>query len=520
MNMDIDHFPPDEQGTATPGRRPAEDDDTEKAEDNIENKKKKIVNVIVNEPTLELDTYIGNYSGHTKVDRLVFIAERCPPLSIEAYRLALVEIRTDLNVGQYGKVLGKLNAALRDRNQLVEPVDEKWVSDSKHIYKERLERLERELKEYKVNLIKESIRMGHNDLGDHHYNAGELDQALKCYMRTKDYCTFAKHVIEMNFNVAQVCLEMNNFAHVTTYITKAENTPEAVDPKHLTASKLKCMSGLVNLEGGKYKRAALDFLQVSFALGSEFSRVIAPNDVAIYGGLCALATFDRVELKAKVFDNTEFRQYLELEPQIRELLQGFYHSKYSLCLEVLAKLKNDFHLDIWLHGHVDELYRKIRRKALVQYFHPFLAVDLKRMARAFGTSVTELEEELRVLIVAKEINARIDSHSKASRLSSTSLFPKQFQTLIAALQILRLQNADQRSIIFERSLAMGIDYQIQLRHTLLRMKLVRSDLLVKESTNDRSRRNIMFPSSGSIAASGSSRSDPRPDSKDPMIVDA
>lgn len=33
-------------------------------------------------------------------------------------------------------------------------------------------------------------------------------------------------------------------------------------------------------------------------LGNNYSEVIAAQDVATYGGLCALASFDRAELKA------------------------------------------------------------------------------------------------------------------------------------------------------------------------------------------------------------------------------
>lgn len=36
------------------------------------------------------------------------------------------------------------------------------------------ERLEGDLTTYKANLVKESIRMGHNDLGDFFYAAGDL----------------------------------------------------------------------------------------------------------------------------------------------------------------------------------------------------------------------------------------------------------------------------------------------------------------------------------------------------------
>lgn len=42
----------------------------------------------------------------------------------------------------------------------------------------------------------------------------------------------------------------------------------------------------------------LQLLEVGPELANHYSEVIAPQDVATYGGLCALATFDRTELKA------------------------------------------------------------------------------------------------------------------------------------------------------------------------------------------------------------------------------
>lgn len=41
----------------------------------------------------------------------------------------------------------------------------------------------------------------------------------------------------------------------------------------------------------------LQFVETSFELGNNYTDVIAPQDVATYGGLCALASFDRAELK-------------------------------------------------------------------------------------------------------------------------------------------------------------------------------------------------------------------------------
>jgi hypothetical protein len=50
--------------------------------------------------------------------------------------------------------------------QLLESVD--------HAAAQKQERLESELHSHKTNLIKESIRLGHNDLGDFFYNRGDL----------------------------------------------------------------------------------------------------------------------------------------------------------------------------------------------------------------------------------------------------------------------------------------------------------------------------------------------------------
>jgi len=47
-----------------------------------------------------------------------------------------------------------------------------------------------------------------------------------------------------------------------------------------------------------------------------------------------------------------------------------------------------------------------------QYFSPYMSVDLHRMASAFNTSVSSLEDELTHLILDGQISARIDSHAK------------------------------------------------------------------------------------------------------------
>ena len=289
---------------------------------------------------MDLESYLTNYTGVTRLKRLAFIASASPALKAEALRLAVDEVKRTTNTAQYAELLAIAGDALKR--------DDAWVDaeDKKAVHK--LERLENELNNHKTSLVKESIRMGHNDLGDFHSERGDFAAALKCYVRTRDYCTTSKHIITMCLNVIRVSVRtcatshprrhhslhplepsshrlltarssdqvhMGNFTHVANYITKAESTPDTSDAVVLTG-QLKVAAGLAHLEGKKYKQAARKFLEASPELGTSFSDVISQQDVATYGGLCALASYDRAELKSKLIDNSPFRAFLELVPEV------------------------------------------------------------------------------------------------------------------------------------------------------------------------------------------------------------
>uniref|UniRef100_A0A7S4BKE0 26S proteasome regulatory subunit Rpn7 N-terminal domain-containing protein n=1 Tax=Chrysotila carterae TaxID=13221 RepID=A0A7S4BKE0_CHRCT len=159
------------------------------------------------------------------------------------------------------------------------------------------------------------LQMGHNDLAEFHCDRGDFTTALKCFVRTRDYCTTTKHTVSMCLNVIKISIHMGNFTHVSNYVTKAESTPSGSDA--LLTSQLKIAAGLTHLSGKKYKLAARKFLEVNADLGSGFNEVASSQDVALYGSLCALAAFDRQELKAKLIDNSAFRTLLELFPECR-----------------------------------------------------------------------------------------------------------------------------------------------------------------------------------------------------------
>jgi COP9 signalosome complex subunit 1 len=257
------------------------------------------------------------------------------------------------------------------------------------------------------------------DLAEHYYKCGDYDNALKCYTRIRDYCTSPKHLLDQCLDAINVGFQMRNYSTVQAYISKAQNAPDGSD-KDAIASKLKATAAVHSLVTGKYAAAAADFLQVGPDLGSTYNevftslylsnpQVLSANDIAVYGGLCALAAFDREDLKTRLLDNTDFKSYLELEPHIREAAQSFYSARYSVTLDILDRHRPDFIVDIFLSSHVDTLYKEIRQKALVQAFNPYSTLELATLSSLFSTPVPDLAVEMVQLIEHGKIKARLDS---------------------------------------------------------------------------------------------------------------
>lgn len=433
-------------------------------------------NYVVDNPSLDLEAYANSYTGLAKLYRLMYIIEHCPSLRLEALKMAISYVMTTYNVNMYQLLHQKLaetmtapslpDVAVQSTSQDVPTMDTLWMETRTKKAALKLEKLDNDLKNYKSNSIKESIRRGHDDLGDHYLDCGDLSHALKCYSRARDYCTSGKHVVNMCLNVIKVSVYLQNWSHVLSYVAKAESTPDfsdsqSKDSNQVIATILKCAAGLAELATKKYKSAAKHFLQANLD-HCDFPEMLSANNVAMYGGLCALATFDRHELQKNVIFSSSFKLFLELEPQLRDIIFKFYESKYASCLKLLDEIKDNLLLDMYIAPHVNVLYTLIRNRALIQYFSPYLSADMHKMAVAFNRTVSALEDELMQLILDGQIQARIDSHNK----------------------ILYAKDVDQRSTTFKKSLEMGKEYQRRTRMLILRAAVLKNKIHVKVFSTD------------------------------------
>ena len=241
--------------------------------------------------------------------------------------------------------------------------------------------------------------MGYDDLGQHYHLIGDLSSAVTAFAKMREFSTSPSHITTITLRLIHASIEQGHWHAVESNASRLR--PSARDalmagqkpkpqsqsqPPELYAGKLSASMGLARLHTNNYRLAANEFLSTDPALASAkfdpstpsvgaspeeetFHEVLTPNDIAIYGSLCALASMSREELQTHLLSNTSFRNFLELEPHVRRAVAFFVASKFSACLEILEDYKVDWMLDIHLQPHIPTIYQRVRSKAI--YFPPF-----------------------------------------------------------------------------------------------------------------------------------------------------
>lgn len=79
--------------------------------------------------------------------------------------------------------------------------------------------------------------MAHRDLGDHLRSTGNLQEALKYYIKTRDHCSTSEHVVEMCISVIEVSLDLKEYHAISAYVSKAEGLLDSFNPLAAASSK-------------------------------------------------------------------------------------------------------------------------------------------------------------------------------------------------------------------------------------------------------------------------------------------
>lgn len=396
---------------------------------------------------MDLRTYLSQYSGYSQVYRALHIAEiagKNSPLRLEAFRYAIERCRQTPNTTLYKKLCASCYAEY----PLDEfKCDELWVNQTEASTRVQTDRKEMDINQARNAGIRENMRASLSDLGDLHYRAGNLPMAIKTYSRCKELCTSAEHHYQAALRIVFPSLENGNWASVTNNAQKALAN---AGTNLLYKSKASMVMGVAQIQQRSYRQAAKYFLDVSKEAMGQFTEFMADKEVALYAGLCALASFERDDLRSKFLKLVSFKAYLDLLPNVERAVEAVLACRYSEAVTLLDSICQDLRYDYFLSPVLYDLREEIRTRLIQQFIYPFKAIRIAEIATAFNLSPESMEKELERLISKGLVKARIDSHNK----------------------VLQSRFADQRGVTFQLALETGEEMVREIEVMLLRASML------------------------------------------------
>jgi COP9 signalosome complex subunit 1 len=361
----------------------------------------------------DLNEYASRYVGHTLLLRLQFIINQqqqqqklqqpySPELIEHAYRL----LHDLLKNGNHNTAM--YIQAFAGKKPFEEfQYDPSWVEEADRKANIKLERLESELHSAKSSMIKESIRVALNDLGDFYLERGNLVEAIKSYARTRDFSSMPKHTDEYCLNLVITSIGMDKIMNIANYIGKIDDP----DTSPAVKDKLRIAKALFYLHQSNFEQSARTFLSITSCenIIYQFPQVISTHDIAIYTTLCSLATFNRNQIRKLLLENREFKSILDCVPLTRILLNEFLEGRYSSVIEKINHFQHTLLCyDLYFSRHIEKILQLIRNHLVITYLTPFSSVHLQDMCQVFNLTQDEIEDILCFLISSSQLHGKID----------------------------------------------------------------------------------------------------------------
>ncbi len=112
-----------------------------------------IVKVHIQPGEFDLEAYINNYKGHTRMSKLIFILEHCPELEVDALMVAVREAKQTQDTLLYRRI-HELGGA-----KVGEALDQAWIDGIERGSAQTYEKLDNELTAARNALQREQIRV-------------------------------------------------------------------------------------------------------------------------------------------------------------------------------------------------------------------------------------------------------------------------------------------------------------------------------------------------------------------------
>lgn len=344
---------------------------------------------------MELDLYISQYKGRTKIHRLLHIAATDP---IEAYKLCLEAVKTETkDVSLYSEVYQLLQQHCQTN------FDTEWVGRMHQECETQQKKLQEELRTSHLYGVRENIRVSCMELGQHYMSVGEIKAALDLFESARANSVSSQHLLDAYIETTQAMMKPGMNRDILAIAKQACGVAQGTSEFQETKARL--LLGLCLYYHQEYEKALDEFTLLSMENVMEMNDVCSVNDVAIYSVLSALTCLDRKQTKEKLFSD-QFKLFLETEPKMRQIITLFYEAKYQ---ELVNLLDLKVYMDIYTNKNIQS---RIKHHIILEYCKPYSCIDLNQMSIIFSENTSFLMNSLANEIIQQNLDFKIDYQNK------------------------------------------------------------------------------------------------------------
>eukprot|EP00980_Cylindrotheca_fusiformis_P001255 scaffold332_cov117-Cylindrotheca_fusiformis.AAC.15 len=216
---------------------------------------------------MDLETYIARYTGETRLQRLLLIAQQTPDdaIATQAFGLAETQMKQDGNVERYKQVFGSSSptssslqppgssgephsaaaaATTPSAGRRVPPTSaadaEAWILNTEASNRETRHVLQGRLASAQSHMHKDAIRTAYVSLAQHNMKTGHTREALTSLLRAMDYCVSRSQTAQLSILLLEAAFAAKSYPQVREYVTKMEhtlsNTPAAAAATNSSSS--------------------------------------------------------------------------------------------------------------------------------------------------------------------------------------------------------------------------------------------------------------------------------------------
>lgn len=338
------------------------------------------------------------------------------------------------------------------------PWDEELYQSLVKKNKEKIEELEKEIKQAEQDEEETAIAEGWTKLGNYYAEIGDKDKAITTLKKATSLSSSGSgSKLDNMLTIIRIGLFFDNKSFVKKELDAVKLLIERGGDWE-RRNRFKTYNGLYLLSIRHFEEAA-DLLIDSLSTFTS-TEIASYEEVVKYAVLAGAFALDRVNLKRKVVDSPEVLSLVPTTPSLEPITvmtNSLYTCDYDSYFKALATVEVEaLKKSRYLAPHSSFYIREMRRKAYAQLLESYKTLSLKSMADAFGVSVAFLDNDLSKFIPNKKLNCIIDrvngiivTNRPDNKNAQYQEFVKQGDALLTKLQkygaAVRLSGAERLS---------------------------------------------------------------------------